>query len=101
MIRRLGKNRGARVLGTVSSAAKAAAAHESGVDETINYIESDFAAEAMRLTKNPGVNAVYDSVGATTFLDGLKVLCTRGTMVSFGETSGAIPPLDIRLLAPK
>jgi NADPH2:quinone reductase len=101
MIARLAKNRGARVLGTVSSAAKAAAACESGVDEAINYVESDFEGEVMRVTNREGLHAVYDSVGATTFRKGLNVLRTRGTMVSFGETSGAISPLDIRLLAPK
>jgi NADPH2:quinone reductase len=100
MIARVAKNRGARVLGTVSSAAKAAAASQSGVDEAINYVESDFEAEVMRLTDGEGLHAVYDSVGATTFLKGLKLLRTRGTMVSFGETSGAVPPFDIRLLAP-
>jgi NADPH:quinone reductase len=100
MIARLAKNRGARVLGTVSSAAKAIAARESGVDDAIDYVEQDFAAETMRLTDGDGVHAVYDSVGATTFFAGLKVLRTRGTMVSFGETSGPIPPFDIRLLAP-
>jgi NADPH:quinone reductase len=100
MIARLAKNRGAHVLGTVSSAAKASAACQSGVDEAINYIESDFEAEVTRLTDGVGVDVVYDSVGATTFLKGLKILRTRGTMVSFGETSGAILPLDIRLLAP-
>jgi NADPH:quinone reductase len=101
MIARLAKNHGARVLGTVSSAAKAAACHEWGVDVAINYLDSDFADEAMRFTGGEGVHAVYDSVGATTFLKGLGVLRTRGTMVSFGETSGPIAPLDIRLLAPK
>ena len=101
MIARLAKNRGARVLGTVSSAAKAAAACESGVDEVVNYVESDFEDEVKRLTDGEGVDAVYDSVGATTFLKGLNVLSARGIMVSFGETSGAIPLLDIRLLAPK
>ncbi len=100
MIARLAKNRGARVLGTVSSAAKAIAARQSGVDDAINYVESDFAAEAIRLTGGEGLHAVYDSVGATTFLKGLNLLRTRGTMISFGETSGAIAPLDIRLLAP-
>jgi NADPH2:quinone reductase len=87
------------VLGTVSSAAKAAAARESGVDEAIDYVEGDFEAEAMRLTGGAGVDAIYDSVGATTFLKGLRVLRTRGTMVTFGETSGVMPPLDLRLLA--
>lgn len=101
MISRLAKNRGARVLGTVSSAAKAAASRDSGVDEAINYTESDFAAEVMRLTGGEGVHAVYDSVGATTFFKGLDVLRARGTMVSFGETAGPVPPFDIRLLAPK
>ena len=99
MIARLAKNRGARVLGTVSSAAKAAAARASGVDEAINYVESDFEAEAGRLTDGAGVHVVYDSVGATTFLKGLKLLRTRGTMVLFGETSGTVPPFDTRLLA--
>jgi NADPH2:quinone reductase len=101
MISRLAKNRDARVLGTVSSAAKAAAARDSGVDEAINYAESDFAAEVMRLTGGDGVHAIYDSVGATTFSKGLDVLRMRGTMVSFGETAGPVPPLDIRLLAPR
>ncbi|MBV9824898.1 MAG: quinone oxidoreductase [Alphaproteobacteria bacterium] len=101
MIARLSKNRGARVLGTVSSAAKARAARASGVDETINYVDGDFEAETMRLTNGEGVNAVYDSIGATTFFKGLNLLCTRGTMVSFGETSGPVPPLDIRVMAPK
>ncbi len=101
MIARLAKNRGARVLGTVSSAAKAEAARESGVDDTIDYTSSDFEAEVIRLTGGEGVHAVYDSVGATTFLQGLKVLRTRGTAVSFGETSGPVPLFDIRLLAPK
>jgi NADPH2:quinone reductase len=99
MIARLAKNRGARVLGTVSSTAKAAAAHESGVDEAINYVETDFETEVMRLTGGAGVHVVYDSVGATTFLKGLRMLRTRGTMVTFGETSGPVPPLDLRLLA--
>jgi NADPH2:quinone reductase len=72
MIARLAKNRGARVLGTVSSVAKAIAARESGVDEAINYVESDFEAEATRLTDGEGLNAVYDSVGAATFFKGLK-----------------------------
>ena len=99
MIARLAKNRGARVLGTVSSPAKAEAARQSGVDEAINYADTDFAAEAMRLTGGEGLHAVYDSVGATTFLAGLNLLRTRGTMVLFGETSGAVPPLDTRLLA--
>ena len=101
MIARLAKNRGARVLGTVSSAAKADAARQSGVDEAINYVEHDFAGEAMRLTGGEGAHAVYDSVGAATFLKGLGVLRTRGTMVSFGETSGPVAPFDIRLLAPR
>ena len=100
MIARLAKNRGARVLGTVSTSAKAQAARESGVDDTIDYRDGDFAAEVMRLTGGEGLNAVYDSVGAVTFLGGLRVLRMRGTMISFGETSGPVAPLDIRLLAP-
>lgn len=98
LIAQIASMRGARVLGTVSSEAKAQAARESGVDETINYVETDFEAEVMRLTEGRGVDVVYDSVGASTFLKGLNCLRTRGTMVLLGESSGPVEPFDTLLL---
>jgi NADPH2:quinone reductase len=68
------KRRGACVLATVSTDAKAAVAREAGADETILYTKCDFAAEARRLTNDRGVDVVYDSVGRDTF-DGSLALC--------------------------
>ncbi len=99
LISQRAKTLGAHVIGTVSTEAKGQAARESGVDDVIMYTETDFEAEVMRLTDGRGVDVVYDSVGATTFLKGLNCLRVRGTMVLFGETSGAVEPLDTRLLS--
>ncbi|MBN1837912.1 MAG: quinone oxidoreductase [Spirochaetales bacterium] len=89
---------GARVLTTASTPEKAAAARESGADETILYTEQDFEAETRRLTGGKGVQAVYDSVGRTTFLKSLRCLAPRGMLVSFGQSSGSIEPIDPGLL---
>jgi NADPH:quinone reductase len=61
------KRRGARVIATVSTAAKAELARQSGADHVILYSQVEFAAEVLRLTDQAGVHAVYDSVGLTTF----------------------------------
>ena len=97
----LAKRRGARVLGTVSNAEKAAAARALGADEIIFYTETDFAAEARRLTGGEGVHAVYDSVGQDTFARSLDSLRRRGTLVLYGQSSGAAPPLDPQVLNAK
>src|SRR6478735_7594576 len=88
----LAKLRGARVIGTVSTEEKAALARQAGADELILYTQQDFVAETKRLTGGTGVNVVYDSVGKTTFLKSLEVLKLRGTMVLFGQSSGAVEP---------
>lgn len=93
------KLRGARVFGTVSTEEKARIAREAGADETILYTSQDFEAEVKRLTDGRGVDVIYDSVGATTFLKGLNVIRPRGAMVLFGQSSGAVPPLDPSVLA--
>jgi len=93
--------RGARVIGTVSTEAKAKAAREAGAGETILYTQSDFAEEAKRLTDGRGVDVVYDSVGQTTFAKGLDCLRTRGMMVVYGQASGPIGPVDTDLLSTK
>jgi NADPH2:quinone reductase len=95
------KRRGARVLATVSTEAKAELARKAGADEVILYTMTDFEAEAKRLTDGAGVNAVYDAVGQATFLKSLACLAPRGMMVSYGQASGKIPDFDPALLGAK
>jgi len=85
---------GARVITTVSTDHKAALSRDAGADDVILYTTQDFAAETLRLTGGAGVNAVYDSVGKTTFEKGLEVIRRRGMMVSFGQSSGNAPAID-------
>lgn len=97
----IAKLRGARVIGTVSTAEKAAFARAAGADEVIRYTEQDFEVEVKRLTGGRGVQVVYDSVGRTTFEKGLNVLAPRGMMVLYGQSSGAVAPLDPQVLNQK
>jgi len=97
----IGKLRGARVFGTTSTEEKAALARAAGADEVILYTEKDFAAEVKRLTGGKGVQVVYDSVGKTTFEKGLDCLVPRGMMVTFGQSSGSIPPFEPSILNAK
>jgi len=97
----IAKMRGARVIGTVSTPEKAALARAAGADDVILYSEQDFEVEVKRLTGGKGVQVVYDSVGRTTFEKGLNVLAPRGMMVLFGQSSGAVAPLDPQVLAQK
>ena len=94
----LAKRRGARVLGTVSTEAKAALARSAGADAVILYTEQDFEAEVKRLTDGAGVSVVYDGVGKDTFEKSLRCLSRRGMLALYGQASGPIPPLDTRVL---
>lgn len=95
------KSRGARVITTVSTAAKAALSREAGADEAINYREREFDEEVRRLTNGTGVECVYDSVGQATFEQSLASLRVRGYMVLFGTSSGPVGPIDPNILGPK
>lgn len=97
----MAKMRGARVIGTVGNQEKAKLAREAGADEVILYNDQDFEAETKRLTGGRGVDVVYDSVGASTFMKSLNSLRPRGLMASFGQSSGAVPPVDISILNAK
>lgn len=101
LIIQMAKQRGARVIGTVSSAEKAQLAREAGADEVIVYTEIDFESEVKRLTEGKGVPVVYDSVGKTTFEKSLNCLRPRGLLVLFGQSSGVVPPFDPGILASK
>lgn len=94
----LAKRRGARVLATVGTEAKAEQARKYGADEVILYTQTDFAAEARRLTGGRGVDVVYDSVGKDTFDQSLDALRPRGYLVLYGQSSGAVPPMDPQTL---
>src|SRR5205085_8097185 len=97
----MAKMLGARVIGTVSTDAKAALAKEAGADEIILYTLQDFEVEVKRLTGGRGVDVVYDSVGQTTFLKSLNCLRPRGMMTLFGQSSGPVEPFDPGVLAAK
>ena len=93
------KRAGVHVLGTCGSAEKEALVREAGADHVIRYRERDVASEVRRLTGGRGVHVVYDSVGQSTFEGSLRSLRPRGLLVLFGQSSGAVPPLDLRRLA--
>ncbi len=97
----IAKMRGARVIGTVSTEAKAKLAREAGADEVILYTTQDFEAEVKRLTSGRGVQVVYDSVGKTTFEKGLNCLAPRGLMALYGQSSGPIGTFDPQVLNQK
>ena len=101
LIIQMAKQRGARVIGTVSTKEKAQLAQEAGADEVILYTEVDFESEVKRLTDGKGVPVVYDSVGKTTFDKSLNCLRPRGMLVLFGQSSGVVPPLAPGILASK
>jgi NADPH2:quinone reductase len=94
----IAKKRGARVIATVSTEAKAAIARECGADEVILYSQQDFETEVKRLTGGHGLEVVYDSVGKDTFEKGLNCLKPRGLMVLYGQASGKVEPLDPQIL---
>jgi NADPH:quinone reductase len=94
----LASRAGARVLATVSTAEKAELAAAAGADEVIRYTEVDFAEEVERLTDG-GVDVVYESVGKDTFDRSLTCLRTRGYLVLYGQSSGAVEPFDPQRLA--
>ncbi len=92
---------GARVIGTVSTEEKSRLARQAGADEVILYTQTDFEAKVKKLTGGKGVQAVYDSVGKTTFEKSLDCLAPRGTLVLFGQSSGPVHPFDPGILASK
>ena len=97
----MAKRRGARVIGTVGTEAKAALAREAGADEVVLYTREDFLEAVKRLTGGRGVDVVYDSVGKATAEKSLDCLVPRGMMVFFGNASGPVPPIDPLVLSRK
>ncbi|MCL2310368.1 MAG: quinone oxidoreductase [Proteobacteria bacterium] len=92
---------GARMIGTVGSDEKVALAKAHGCEHVINYRKENFVERVKELTGGKGVDVVYDSVGRDTFPASLDCLKPRGLWVSFGNSSGAVPPFEIGVLSQK
>lgn len=90
---------GATVIGTVGTEDKAELARSHGCHHPILYNQDDFAERTREITDGRGVDVVYDSVGKATFMKSLDCLRPMGMMVSFGQASGSVPPLDLGELA--
>ncbi|MBV2193865.1 quinone oxidoreductase [Dechloromonas agitata] len=92
---------GATVIGTVGSPAKAELARAHGCDHVINYASENFTQRVRDITGGKGVAVVYDGVGKDTFTGSLDSLRPMGMMVSYGNASGPVPPVDLILLSQK
>jgi NADPH2:quinone reductase len=93
------KSLGATTIGTAGGAEKCALAKANGYDHVIDYRSRDFEEEVMRITDGAGVNVVYDSVGNDTMAKSLKCARRHGTVVNFGQSSGAYADFRIKDLA--
>ncbi len=92
---------GVNAIGTVGSEEKAALAKAHGWTHVINYNQENFVEKVKSLTGGKGVPVVYDSVGKTTWEGSLDCLRPRGLMVSFGNASGPVPPVNLGILSAK
>ncbi len=92
---------GARVIGTVGTEAKAELARANGCDHPVLYQTEDFVERVREITDGRGVDVVYDAVGQATFMQSLDCLRPMGMLVSFGQASGPVGPIDPGLLAAK
>jgi NADPH:quinone reductase-like Zn-dependent oxidoreductase len=95
------KHIGATVIGTVSSDDKARLARDNGCDYPIVTAREDFAASVRDVTKGSGCAVVYDSVGAATYAGSLEALALCGHLVSYGQASGPVPPVEPAALSAK
>ncbi len=89
----MAKMAGAYVFATVSTEEKAELARETGADKAIIYTSEDFEEEVKQTTGGAGCQAVYDSVGQTTFQKSLNCLAQRRCLALYGQSSGPVPRL--------
>jgi NADPH2:quinone reductase len=92
------KARGYKVIGTVSSAEKAALAKKNGFKWVIDYTKEDVAEAVKKITKGKGVPVVFDGVGKDTWAASMASLARRGLLISFGNASGPVPPVPPAVL---
>ncbi|KAF9005716.1 NAD(P)-binding protein [Hymenopellis radicata] len=95
------KYRGATVIGTTSSKEKAEVAKAHGADHVILYTSENTVDRVLELTNGEGVHAIFDGVGKDTFENNFKIIKRKGTLVSIGNASGAVPPFSPLQLMPK
>ena len=95
------KSLGATVIGTVGSEEKAKLAKAHGCDHPIVYTREDFVERVKEITKGEKLPVVYDSIGKDTWPKSLDCLRPAGLMVSFGQSSGPIGPIELGILAAK
>jgi NADPH2:quinone reductase len=95
------KHLGATVIGTVGHDEKVALAKQNGYARVINMRREDWVKRVRELTGGQGVPVVYDSIGKDTFAGSLDCLAVRGLMVSFGNSSGPVPPVELGVLMAK
>jgi NADPH2:quinone reductase len=95
------KRRGARVIGTVSSEAKAEIARAAGADHVVVGRDADFVAPVKTSTDGRGVDAAYDGIGGTTLLKTLAAVRPFGTVASIGQAGGPIPPIPVEEIGPR
>ena len=100
MLVQVAKALGAHVIGTTSTTEKAERAKTLGADHVLLY-KDDIVGRVNEVTSGKGVNVVYDSVGKSTLDQSLEVLAQHGSLILFGESSGAPDPLPVHLLRPK
>lgn len=86
---------GARTIGTASTQEKIDLAKKAGAEVLINYSHEDVKSKVLEVTGGEGVKAVFDGVGKSTFDLSMDCLARKGTMASFGNASGAVPPFAI------
>lgn len=95
------KHLGARVIGTVGSDEKAAAARDHGCDYPLNYARDDFVKAVREITDGRGADVIYDGVGQATFKGSLEALAMLGHLISYGQASGPVEPFDVAALSAK
>ncbi|KAI0323067.1 NAD-P-binding protein [Amylostereum chailletii] len=97
----IAKARGATVIGTTSTREKAELAKAHGADHVILYKEEDVVKRVLELTGGEGPHVIYDGVGKDTFEADLQMIRRKGTLVSFGNASGPVPPVPLLRLTAK
>lgn len=95
------KHLGLNIIGTVGTQEKANLVYANGCEHPIIYTKTDFVEEVRKITRGKGVKVVYDSVGKDTFAKSLQCLSEFGLMVSYGQSSGVVPPFNVLSLATK
>jgi NADPH2:quinone reductase len=101
LLARWASHRGATVIGTVGSEAKAAIARKAGARHVIAGRDADFAQAVADITGRRGVDVAYDGVGGATLAKTLGCVRPFGVVASIGQAAGPIPPVDVSDLGPR